>query len=83
MPLCPSNPWMASCSPAACTLACHRWTVSEYVTAGRLRSGEVPSPALSGADVEALACEIHPVEPPRRRGLVQDHGQDCDHASGR
>jgi hypothetical protein len=45
---------------AARILACHRWTVAEYVKAGLLRSAgrNVPR-GLSRADVEALACEVY------------------------
>jgi hypothetical protein len=45
---------------AARILACHRWTVGEYVKAGRLRSaGRNVRRGLSRADVEALACEVY------------------------
>jgi hypothetical protein len=46
---------------AARILACHRWTVAEYVKTGRLPSaGRNVRRGLSRADVEALARELYP-----------------------
>jgi excisionase family DNA binding protein len=45
---------------AARILACHRWTVAEYVRAGRLRSaGKNVRRGLWRADVEALASDVY------------------------
>jgi hypothetical protein len=52
---------------AARILACHRWTVVEYVKTGRLRSaGRNVRRGLSRADVEALACQVYPWWEPDR-----------------